>query len=155
MAFAKQFETYAAIDRSVDFDRHRRGRSRQLLQQLDSRRPARLGHAGPLDRFYQRPQLRPGPGSESDSTLLLDTVSDPASPYDWAVRATGYTEPARSIPRRAASNVELFTTEFNSVYSNPGKQTTSLVNGLFIADSLGELLETSYDGAIVWDLRNG
>ena len=47
------------------------------------------------------------------------------------------------------------TTEFNSVDTNPGKQTTSLVNGLFIADSLGELLQTSYEGAIVWDLRNG
>ena len=46
-------------------------------------------------------------------------------------------------------------TEFNSVYSNPGKQTTSLVNGLFLADSLGVLLDTPYDGADVWDLRNG
>src|SRR5208337_2100976 len=25
----------------------------------------------------------------------------------------------------------------------------------FIADSLGELMQTSYDGAIVWSLRNG
>ena len=48
------------------------------------------------------------------------------------------------VPRgRQASNVELLATEFNSVYSNPGKQTTSLVNGLFVADSLGSLLETA------------
>ena len=44
--------------------------------------------------------------------------------------------------RPRASHVELLATEFNSVYSNPGKQTTSLVNGLFVADSLGSLLET-------------
>ncbi len=48
----------------------------------------------------------------------------------------------------------MLATEFNSVYSNPGKQTTSLVNGLWLADSLGALLETPYDGADVWDLRN-
>ena len=95
------------------------------------------------------------PGSESDSTLLLDTVSDPSSPYDWAVRATDYTALLNQFLGAAAQNITLLTTEFNSVYSNPGKQTTSLVNGLFIADSLGELLQTSYDGATVWDLRNG
>ncbi len=95
------------------------------------------------------------PGSESDSTLLLDTVSDPSSPYDWAVRATDYTDLLNQYLGPAGKNVELLTTEFNSVYSNPGKQTTSLVNGLFIADSLGELLQTPYEGATVWDLRNG
>ena len=45
-------------------------------------------------------------------------------------------------------------TEYNSVYSNPGKQTTSLVNGLWVADTLGNLLTSSYAGADVWDLRN-
>ena len=29
-------------------------------------------------------------------------------------------------------------TELNSVSSNPGKQTTSLVNGLFMADAIGQ-----------------
>ncbi len=46
-------------------------------------------------------------------------------------------------------------TEFNSVYTDPGKQSTSLVNGLFIANSIGSLLESGYAGAFVWDLRNG
>ena len=95
-------------------------------------------------------------GSESDSTLLLDTVSDPNSIYDWSVRAADYTSLLNQyLGAAAAKNVELLTTEFNSVNTNPGKQTTSLVNGLFIADSLGELMQTSYQGATVWDLRNG
>ena len=100
------------------------------------------------------------PGSENDSTLLLDTVSDPNnqdpnSPDDWALRASGYESLlTRDLGATAAKNVELLATEFNSVYSNPGKQTTSLVNGLFVADSLGSLLETPYNGADVWDLRN-
>ncbi len=49
----------------------------------------------------------------------------------------------------------MLATEFNSVYANPGKQSTSLVNGLFVADALGGLLKTEYNGADVWDLRNG
>ena len=46
-------------------------------------------------------------------------------------------------------------TEFNSVYTNPGKQSTSLVNGLFVANSIGSLLDSGYVGGMVWDLRNG
>ncbi len=100
------------------------------------------------------------PGSESDSTLLLNTVSNPAGqnaadPFDWAARAAAYRQLLnQTLGASAASHVELLATEFNSVYSNPGKQTTSLVNGLFVADSLGSLLETDYNGALVWDLRN-
>ncbi len=94
------------------------------------------------------------PGSENDATLLLDTVSDPDSELDWAVRAADYTSLLDQY-LGPNNNVQLLATEFNSVYADPGKQTTSLVNGLFVADSLGSLLETSYDGADVWDLRNG
>ena len=92
--------------------------------------------------------------------MLLDTVSDPNNqdpeqPDDWASRAAGYEHRLLTQYLGASGkNVELLATEFNSVYSNPGKQTTSLVNGLFVADSLGSLLETPYDGADVWDLRN-
>ena len=32
---------------------------------------------------------------------------------------------------------------------------TSLVNGLFIANSIGSLLDSGYTGGLVWDLRNG
>ena len=101
------------------------------------------------------------PGSESDSNLLLDTVtgtnsdpSDPGNPYNWSARAADYESLLTKYLGAAASKVQLLATEFNSVYSNPGKQTTSLVNGLFLADSLGAMLETPYDGADVWDLRN-
>ena len=101
------------------------------------------------------------PGSEGDSNLLLHTVSDagsnpndPGNPYDWAVRAPAYQKLLTQYLGAAGSKVELRATEFNSVYSNPGKQTTSLVNGLFVADSLGVLLGSAYSGANVWDLRN-
>jgi hypothetical protein len=80
--------------------------------------------------------------------------SDPGNPYDWAVRAADYKALISKYLGAAGQKVELLATEFNSVYSNPGKQTISLVNGLFLADSIGVLLETPYDGADVWDLRN-
>jgi hypothetical protein len=99
------------------------------------------------------------PGSESDSTLLLDTVSDPDptdpdNPYDWTVRAQDYENLIQQYLGSAGANVELIATEFNSVQYNPGKQSTSLVNGLYVADSLGSLLESPYEGAYIWDLRN-
>jgi hypothetical protein len=70
------------------------------------------------------------------------------------VRASGYRTVLQQVLGSAADGVELLATEYNSVYSNPGKQTTSLVNGLFVADSIGSLLQTEYNGAAFWDLRN-
>jgi hypothetical protein len=36
-----------------------------------------------------------------------------------------------------------------------GRQSTSLVNGLYLADSLAALMETEFNSFIWWDLRNG
>lgn len=99
------------------------------------------------------------PGQENDANLLLNTVSgtgaqDPTNPMSWAARAAGYRALLQQVLGAKASGVELLATEFNSVYASPGKQTTSLVNGLFLADSLGSLLATEYNGATAWDLRN-
>jgi hypothetical protein len=95
------------------------------------------------------------PGQENDSTLLLDTVSDPNSILDWSTRHADYQTLLQGTVGSQASSIQVMATEFNSVYANPGKQTTSLVNGLFIADSIGSLLDSGYAGGFVWDLRNG
>ena len=88
-------------------------------------------------------------GGESDANLLR-------SSSNWTGRAAGYRNLLRNVlGSAAATNVELLATEYNSVYSDPGKQTTSLVNGLFVADTIGTLLQTEYEGANFWDLRNG
>ncbi len=155
VAFAKAFQIYAAtIDPTISIgvdaaapDNEYNNWIANVLQ-LSAAQGFSVGFIS--DHNYVQ-----APGSESDSTLLLDTVSDPSSPFDWAVRAQGYTSLLNQYLGAAGAKVELLTTEFNSVYSNPGKQTTSLVNGLFVADSLGQLMETSYSGAVVWDLRNG
>jgi hypothetical protein len=95
------------------------------------------------------------PGAESDSFLLNDTVSDSGSILDWSTRYADYASLLQQTLGSQASSVSVMATEFNSVYTNPGKQSTSLVNGLFIADSIGSLLDSGYQGGFVWDLRNG
>src|SRR5205814_2957634 len=96
------------------------------------------------------------PGSENDSYLLhtvRNSSEDSNSPHDWVLRGSGYRTLITQRLGAAGNNVELLATEFNSVYTSPGKQTTSLVNGLFTSDSLGRLLESRYSRASVWDLR--
>jgi len=55
----------------------------------------------------------------------------------------------------AGTNIELVCTENNSDAGAPGKQSTSLVNGLYYADSLGQLMKTEFNAFVWWDLRNG
>ena len=89
-----------------------------------------------------------GPGGESDLFLLNSASS-------WANDAAAIRQMVNDYSGPKAHRVELAVTEHNSVFSNPGKQTTSLVNGLFYADALGNLLKTEFNALLWWDLRNG
>ncbi len=97
-----------------------------------------------------------GPGSENDSLLLNGTVSGPGSVLNWSVRYADYEAMLQQVlGTTAAAGVKVLATEFNSNYGTEGKQMTSLVNGLFVADSIGSLLNSGYSGGLFWDLRNG
>ncbi|HEV8713427.1 MAG TPA: alpha-L-arabinofuranosidase [Candidatus Binatia bacterium] len=87
------------------------------------------------------------PGVESDAGLL-------ASSSSWAADAADLRQQLNDYLGAAAAGVELVCTENNSVYANPGKQTTSLVNGLFLADSIGSAMKTELNAVVWWDLRN-
>jgi hypothetical protein len=89
-----------------------------------------------------------GPGGESDA-FLLDSART------WASDATSIRGVLNDYLGAAAKQVEIVCTENNSVFSNPGKQTTSLVNGLFMADSLANIMKTEFNGFFWWNLRNG
>lgn len=89
-----------------------------------------------------------GPGGESDAYLLTAAKS-------WNADATRLRQILNDYLGAAAAKVEINCTENNSVYSNPGKQTTSLVNGLFMADSIGNIMKTEFNAFFWWDLRNG
>lgn len=56
-----------------------------------------------------------------------------------------------------ASGVELICTETNGPITNNknGVQSTSLITGLYYADSLGQILQTEFKGCTWWNLRNG
>jgi alpha-N-arabinofuranosidase len=90
-----------------------------------------------------------GPGGESDSALLQKgkTWTDDAAAMRRMV--TDY------LGEDEGKKVEIVVTENNSVYEKPGKQSTSLVNGLFLADSLANLMQTEINAYMWWAVRNG
>ncbi|MEO7599714.1 MAG: hypothetical protein ABIV50_12325 [Opitutus sp.] len=94
-----------------------------------------------------------GPGNESDANLLAGRSQ---SGTTWADDVAGLRAQLNDyLGGSEGPRVELVVTENNSVYSDPGKQSTSLVNGLFLADSLGQVLQTEFNGFVWWGLRNG
>ncbi len=89
-----------------------------------------------------------GPGSESDASLLSDTG-----------QIAGMVSTLRSEINQYcgshASAVQIMVTETNSVSFNPGKQTVSLVNALYLADNYMTWLENGVANVDWWDLHNG
>ena len=53
----------------------------------------------------------------------------------------------------SATNTELCITENNG--ETDGRQSTSLVNGLYVADAMGVVMKTEFNAYTFWDLRNG
>ena len=54
----------------------------------------------------------------------------------------------------AGTNIELLCSENNSDAGAQGRQSTSLVNAVYYADSLAQLMKTEFNSFIWWDLRN-
>lgn len=103
-----------------------------------------------IDHRYEQAPASDRPGDpESDTNLLQKAKTWPADAADLRGQLTDY------LGDTEGAGVEILVTENNSVYSNPGKQTTSLVNGLYYADSVGNLLQTKINSLMWWDLRNG
>lgn len=71
----------------------------------------------------------------------------------WASDAASLRQMLADYMGGAGSNVELCVTENNT--GSGGKQLTSLVNGIYVADSLGNLMKTEFNSFLWWDLRNG
>jgi len=99
-------------------------------------------------RYEQAPAKDQPSNPETDAGLLQKAKT-------WPDDATTLRRLLTDYLGTVGSTVEILVTENNSVYSNPGKQTTSLVNGLFLADSIGNILQTEINALMWWDLRNG
>ncbi|HEU4655574.1 MAG TPA: hypothetical protein VFS47_16420 [Steroidobacteraceae bacterium] len=114
--------------------------TRTLLQTLKSL------SAAPDFLIYHR--YDQAPGQESDAALLQSAKT-------WSNDAADLRSQLTNYYGAGSENIELVVTENNSVYTDPGKQSTSIVNGLFLADSVGNLLQTEFNALTWWDLRNG
>jgi hypothetical protein len=92
--------------------------------------------------------LYPQSGSDSDPFLLQGTGS-------WAGNAANLRQMITDYFGPGGTNIELLCTENNSDSGPVGKQSVSLVNALYYADSLGQLMQTEFNSYVWWDLRNG
>jgi len=108
-----------------------------------------LTSLGVTPHFLIHHSYAQNPGNESDSVLLQSGATLETDAANLRKMITDY------MGGTQGSSIELAVTELNSVSSNPGKQTTSLVNGLFLADALGHLARTEFNACTWWDLRNG
>jgi alpha-N-arabinofuranosidase len=86
--------------------------------------------------------------SDSDTLLLQSSSAWLADAADLRGQLQGYFGPG-------GTNIELLCTENNSDAGAQGRQSTSLANALYYADSLGQLMQTEFNSLIWWDLRNG
>jgi len=88
------------------------------------------------------------PGAEDDADLLQSAKS-------WRPRTDAIRQMLNDYMHGSAKKTQLICTENNSVTFNPGKQSTSIVNGLFLADTFGAILSTEFKGYYWWNLHNG
>lgn len=90
----------------------------------------------------------PQSGSDNDAALLQASAN-------WASDAASLRQQITDYIGTGGTNIELLVTENNSDSGPEGKQSTSLVNGLYLADSLAQLMKTEFNSFVWWDLRNG
>ena len=88
------------------------------------------------------------PGQENDAKLLQAAAA-------WKTDAAALRQTLSDYYGADGDKIEITCTEFNSIPYWPGKQTTSVVNGLYYADAIGELLQTEFTTAIWWNTHNG
>jgi alpha-L-arabinofuranosidase len=155
VTFAAQFAAYAAqidptISLGLSFLRWDESWDDAILQEVVNQNVP-LGFVSDHDYFTDDVRM------ENDQQLLLHSMTDPdtSSWITWVNRSQYFRDKLGEYLGDAGADVELFMTEYNSISNNPSTQSTSLVNGLWLADSLGGLLETDYNGAQFWALRDG
>ena len=85
---------------------------------------------------------------DNDANLLAGTSN-------WAGDATNLRGMISNYFGSGGTNIELLCTENNSDSGPPGKQSVSLVNALYYADSFAQLMQTEFNSFVWWDLRNG
>ena len=106
--------------------------------------------------FY--PEFTSYSTSSTDSDPLLLQIAGNYNPSlwtDWASCAQSLRMQLTDYLGNNGTNIELCNTENNADAGAQGRQSTSIVNALYLADSLGQLMQTEFNSMIWWDLRNG
>lgn len=115
---------------------------------------ARLKSLGAIPDFLiyhvypQWTSSHPTTGTDSDALVLQSTAG-------WASAAADLRQQLTDYLGTAGAGVELVCTENNSDSGAVGRQLTSIVNGLYLADSMSQLMKTEFNAYLWWDLRNG
>ena len=96
-------------------------------------------------------------GSPDSDPLLLQVAGNPCplSWSDWASAAANLRQQISDYIGSPGASIELCVTENNSDSGSMGRESTSLVNALYLADSTSQLMKTEFRSYIWWDLHNG
>ena len=98
---------------------------------------------------HRYPEYTGSSATVADSDpLLLQSSSG------WAGDAADLRQQLAAYFGPSGTNIELVCTENNSEAGMQGRQSTSLVNGLYYAESLAQLMKTELNAFIWWDFRN-
>jgi alpha-N-arabinofuranosidase len=89
------------------------------------------------------------PNCPDSDPLLLQTARA------WADDAADLRQQVAAYFGPTGTNIELVVTENNADAGNQGRQSVSLVNGLYYAESLAQVMKTEFNSFVWWDLRNG
>jgi hypothetical protein len=95
------------------------------------------------------------PGQETDAALLAAPQSGFGGSPGIAAMMTRLKALIAQYGGANAANIQVLVTETNSVPYNPGKQSVSLVNGMFMADTMLTWVENGATSVDMWDLHNG
>ena len=98
--------------------------------------------------YPQWTPVNPTTGTDSDPLVLQASSGWASDAADLRQQLTDYLGPP-------GTNTELVCTENNSDSGAVGRQLTSIVNGLYIADNMSQLMKTEFNAYTWWDLRNG
>ena len=85
--------------------------------------------------------------TDSDPLLLQAAVNWKNDAADLRQQITDYFGPT-------GTNIELVCTENNSDSGAMGRQSTSIVNALYLADSSSQIMKTEFNSYVWWDLHN-
>ena len=108
--------------------------------------------------YHYYPEYTSGGANSGASDQLLLQVAEnpcPSSLSDWASAASNLRRQIFDYIGSPGTGIELCVTENNCDSGAQGKQSTGIVNALYMADSLGQLMKTEFNSLIWWDLRNG